>query len=110
MHSAQDFENKIYSKFFLLTDMIQLNLPLIGMRGDIFISLSSLDQILSAEFFWRWILTSVGLVWNPFFIAHANKSYGKLLQQPFEVFSVLQIHKSLVSVETKIQYTVRAPL
>ena len=51
MHSAQDFENKIYSKFFLLTDMIQLNLPLIGMRGDIFISLSFLDQILSAEFY-----------------------------------------------------------
>ena len=42
---------------------------LIHMRGDTFISLSCLDQTLSAEFkskyFWRCKLTSIGLIWHP---------------------------------------------
>ena len=42
---------------------------LIRMRGDTFISLSCLDQTLSAEFkskyFWRCKLTSIGLIWHP---------------------------------------------
>ena len=47
-------------------------LTLIGMRGNTFISLFFLDQILSAEFlskisklFLRWKLTSIGLIWHP---------------------------------------------
>ena len=58
-----------------------LILTLIGMRGDTFISLSFLDQILSAEFlskisklFWRWKLTSIGLIWHP---AKLIESYKK---------------------------------
>ena len=41
-------------------------------EGDTFISLSFLDQILSADFlskisklFWRWKSTSIGLIWHP---------------------------------------------
>ena len=49
-----------------------LILTLIGMRADTFISLSCLDQILSAPF-WsnifkknqRWKLTSMSLIWQP---------------------------------------------
>ena len=51
---------------------IEANLTLIGMRSDTFISLFFLDQILSAEFlsrisklFWKWKLTSIGLIWLP---------------------------------------------
>ena len=47
-------------------------LTLFGMRGDTFISLSFLDQILSADYlsknfklFWRWKFTSIGLIWHP---------------------------------------------
>ena len=56
-------------------------LTLIGMRGDTFISLIFLDQILSAEFlskvsklFWRWNFTSIGLIWHP---AKLIESYKK---------------------------------
>ena len=51
------------------------------MRSDTFISLSFLDQILSADFlskisklFWRWKLTKIGLIWHP---AKLIKSYKK---------------------------------
>ena len=49
---------------------------LIGMRGDTFISLSFLDQILSTIFkiFWRWKLTYIGLSWPP---AKLIESYKK---------------------------------
>ena len=50
------------------------------MRGDTFISLSFLDQILSAEFlsqvstlFWRWKLTSIGLIWYPTKVIEPHK-------------------------------------
>ena len=56
-------------------------LTLIGMRGDTFISLSFLDPILLADFlskisklFWRWKLTSIGLIWHP---AKLIESYKK---------------------------------
>ena len=49
---------------------LQLCLTLIGMRGDTFVSLYFLNQILSAEFlskisklFWRW--KSIGFIWLP---------------------------------------------
>ena len=50
--------------------------------GDTFIFLFFLGQILSAEFlskisniFWRWKLTSVGLIWQP---AKLIESYKKM--------------------------------
>ena len=56
-------------------------LTLIDMRGDTFISLYFLDQILSAEslsknskLFWREKLTSIGLIWHP----------DKLIQPPYK--------------------------
>ena len=56
------------------------NLTLIGMRGDTFISLSFLDQILSAEFLWKisklfWMLklTSIGLIWHPAKLIESHK-------------------------------------
>ena len=48
------------------------NLTLIGMRQGTFHPPSFLDQTLSAEFlpkisklFWKWKLTSIGLIWHP---------------------------------------------
>ena len=59
----------------------QTSLTLIGMMGDTFISFWFLDQILSAELlskisklFWRWKLTSIGLIWHP---AKLIESYKK---------------------------------
>ena len=50
------------------TKVYAARLTLIGMRGDIFISLSFLDQILLAAFlsklFCRWKLASIGLIWR----------------------------------------------
>ena len=61
----------IFGQLFGLWTLFKAVLTLIGMRGDTFISLSFLDQILSAEFlskisklFWRWKLTSIGLIWH----------------------------------------------
>ena len=55
----QDYQHTVY-------------LTLIGMRRGTFHPLSILDQTLSAEFlpkisklFWRWKLTSIGLIWHP---------------------------------------------
>ena len=53
------------------------------MRGNTFIPLSFLDQILSAAFlskisklFWRWKLTSIRLIWHP---AKLMESHKKML-------------------------------
>ena len=48
---------KFYSSSNILT--------LIGMREGTFIPLYFLDWILSAEYFWRWKWTSIGLIWHP---------------------------------------------
>ena len=67
-----------------------LFLTLIGMRGDTFMSLSFLDQILSAEFlsknskpFWKWKLPSLGLIWHP---AKLIESYKKYTYEYFSCF------------------------
>ena len=62
-----------------------IDLTVNGMRGDTFITLSFLDQILSAEFltkisklFCRWKLTWIGLIWC---LAKLIESYKKCLQK-----------------------------
>ena len=65
--------NRFWWKDYVV--VFQDALTLIGMRGDTFISLSFLDQILTAEFlskisklFWRWKLTSIG--WTFFLLSN----------------------------------------
>ena len=72
--SQNNFGNKIPLNFWsnILHRVQKMqDLTLIGMRGDNFISLSFLDQILLAEFltkisklFGRWKLILIGLIWH----------------------------------------------
>ena len=67
--SYRKLKNFISQSWHGYLDPTAIHPALIGMRGDTFISLSFLDQILSAEFlsknsklFCRWKLTSIGLI------------------------------------------------
>ena len=55
-----------------LPRQLKTHMTQFGMRKGTFYPLSFLDQTLSAEFlpkksklFWRWKLTSIGLIWHP---------------------------------------------